>query len=356
MIKSILQLSITLCLSLIASTSLLANNSPAKSSIFDQMYQDKVLEISIKTDIDELITNKNSDEYQPAVFVYKNEQGVEQDHLIKLKARGKYRRRVCDFPPIKIKFSKDQLKKAGLSKHNDLKLVTHCLDNKLEGNANVFKEYMAYKMYNIITPNSFRVQLVKITYLDDQSRNRKMKRYGFLIEDTDEMAERLGGEECEDCRGLQKKDMDVKTYNQLAAFEYMIGNEDWSIQMLKNVKVVIRKDGSKIAVPYDFDFSGFVNTSYAVPSTDHNHTTLTERAWLGDCVSMPELFQVKMNFEHCEHKFYRMIDNFKLLEEEDQLEMKNYIGTFYAEKLVNIASCQANEKPVPSADELTKPE
>ena len=76
---------------------------------------------------------------------------------------------------------------------NKLKLVTHCLENKFEGNENVMKEYLLYKLYNEITPESFRVQFVKITYLDSKGKLGKIKRFGFIIESKDQLAFRLQG-------------------------------------------------------------------------------------------------------------------------------------------------------------------
>ena len=48
-------------------------------------------------------------------------------------------------------------------------------------------------------------------------------------------------------------------------FEYMIGNTDWSTYALHNMELVRKEDGDHLPIPYDFDFSGLVNTIYANP-------------------------------------------------------------------------------------------
>ena len=46
-------------------------------------------------------------------------------------------------------------------------------------------------------------------------------------------------------------------------FEYMIGNTDWALSVLHNIKLLELPDAHRIYVPHDFDYSGFVGTDYA---------------------------------------------------------------------------------------------
>ncbi len=57
-------------------------------------------------------------------------------------------------------------------------------------------EYLVYQMYNQISDHSFRTRLLKITYTDSAQKYEPVEKIppGFLIEDEDMMAERLGGE------------------------------------------------------------------------------------------------------------------------------------------------------------------
>jgi len=87
--------------------------------------------IIIETDLDSLINYRNRNTYQPAVFSHGDGYGNLFIHNIRLKPRGKFRRKICDFPMIKIDFSKKDLKKRRYKKFDDYKLVTHCMDTML---------------------------------------------------------------------------------------------------------------------------------------------------------------------------------------------------------------------------------
>ena len=46
-----------------------------------------------------------------------------------------------------------------------------------------------YKLYNLITPKSFKARLVKVT-MDDASKKKIAPFYGILLEDEKQMAQR----------------------------------------------------------------------------------------------------------------------------------------------------------------------
>ena len=258
-------------------------------SIFDLLHREGVTEMSIETDLTLLIHDRKRETYQPGILSFKDEDGQAWRFEVELIPRGKFRRRICDFPPVKIKFPKKELLSRGLSKHNNLKLSTHCLDDKNDGQDNVFKEYLVYRMYNLLTDNSFRVQLLKITYIDSARQLPKLKRYGFLIEDDEELAERMGGT-LTDTMNLDADKIASRAEVLMSCFEYMIGNEDWDITMIRNIEMVnFNHQKQAIPVPYDFDFSGVVNASYAIPLSSLGQQHIRDRDYLGMAVS-PELF------------------------------------------------------------------
>ncbi|MBK9492182.1 MAG: hypothetical protein IPO07_27855 [Haliscomenobacter sp.] len=58
-------------------------------------------------------------------------------------------------------------------------MVTHCIENKTIGNEQLLKEFLTYRLYNLLTDKSYRVQLIQITYVDSNGKDKE-KRYGFL--------------------------------------------------------------------------------------------------------------------------------------------------------------------------------
>ena len=294
------------------------------ATIFELLSESE--ELTIITDLSYLINERSEADYIPAQIILPNDNVLE----LKINSRGKFRRRICEFPPIKLKFSKDNLEEMGLAKHNKLKLVTHCIENdKFVGNDNVMKEYMAYKIYNELNDNSFKVKAFKITYQDSEGVIKKIKRYGFLIEETDEMAERLGGEECEDCLNSAYEVIAKKDEAKMALFQYMIGNEDWSTQLARNVKIVQLPTGMRLPVPYDFDFSGLVNTSYAVPNSDFGLLSIQERYYLGLPIDTMVMDEVIQEFKMKQDAILKLVKGFKLVSLEERIKCLNYLKTFY---------------------------
>ena len=52
-------------------------------------------------------------------------------------------------------------------------------------------EYSAYRLYNLMTPLSFRARLANVDYVDDSGRPY-ISRVGFFLEDFSDVAKRNG--------------------------------------------------------------------------------------------------------------------------------------------------------------------
>ncbi len=300
-------------------------------SIFDQISRQEIVKITLVGNMDSLINNRKTRSYSRASFSYKDENGITNNYSVRVRPRGKFRRRVCDFPPLKLKFSKDQLEAAGLSKHNDLKLVSHCMDDVAYNEKLVLREYLAYKLYNELNPNSFRVQLVQITYRDRHDKKNKMTQYGFLIEDVDEMAERMGGKECDDCFALPDELVNTSQEKIASMFQYLIGNTDWNLAMGRNLKLIKMPDGNHTPVPYDFDFSVLVGAPYLRPNSDLSQSPNMERIFLGQSKKFEDLYGTVSYFKTKRKALLGIIRNFHFLNREDRFEAELYIESFFDE-------------------------
>ena len=299
-------------------------NADSKDSFFDRLSLPQVSNVTLTLDLDQILAeNKYNDNYTPATFSHSGE-----NWDVDVKVRGRYRRRVCDFPPLRIKFSKDMLEAAGLERHNKFKLVTHCSDT-FDAKDNVLREQLAYELFALVNGDGYRTQVVNITYQDIDSDVR-IERVGILIEDTDEMANRLGGEECDECFNLAQNDFRSNALETTAMFQYMIGNADWSARMQRNVKFVqLQAGGRFIAVPYDFDFAGMVDTEYAVPNPDLSQTDVKQRFFQWDFEATPDLQPTIDYFLTKEDAIMDHIENYTLLSKRSRRQVANYIGEFF---------------------------
>ncbi len=305
-------------------------SAPKKQSIFDIISLGDEVKAELELDMDLLEAKKNTEDYLPAVFTFEDSNGNEQTWNIEVRNRGRFRRRICHFPPLKLKFDKDALKEKDLKKHNELKLVTHCLDNE-EGKDNILREALIYKLYEAVSPYHYRTQMIRIKYRDSKS-NRSMTRFGILLEDENELDSRLDSRVCDDCYSLPKDTFDLDNLNRLALFQYMIGNPDWSITMVRNLKLLESKENGKFfAVPYDFDFTGLVNASYAIPDPTLGIGSVRERAFLGFAETEAEIASTVLYFESKKETLLEIVRNYKLLPRKSRNEIIDYLESFYAE-------------------------
>ena len=233
-------------------------------TFFEYLQKESIAEISLETDFSKLQKDLNSAEYQPTLLSYTKADGTKQSIEAGLKPRGKTRKKVCKYPPLKLKLPKESLKDLGLNSEQKYKLVCQCKKGTLY-NQLILKEFLAYKLYNIITPYSFQVHLVKINFIN--TKNGKInQQFAFIIEPIASLAKRNKSQAIvitEDANN----NLDAQMTINMSMFQYLIGNADWGIQFMHNVKLLQSANNKALLpVPYDFDFSGLVNAPYAKPN------------------------------------------------------------------------------------------
>jgi len=263
----------------------------------------------------------------PATFICKMED-LEVHDPIQIEVRGHFRRDHCYLPPLKLIYKNDP--SAAFYQLKSLKLVSTCMTSS-QDDQNLLKEYLIYKMYNILCEKSFRVRLLNLTYQDSAGKKNPMTRHAFLIEDVKQMAKRNDCEEWSD-KKIPTERTDRKQMTLVALFEYMIGNTDWAVPVEHNIRVIHSKADSlsrPFAVPYDFDFSGLVNTNYAAPDEHLGTTTVRERVYRGFPRAMEELHEVLDIFKQKKESIYSLINNFSLLYPITKKDMAHYLDEFY---------------------------
>lgn len=305
--------------------------SKNKESIFDFISKDEVFEMTLEANFDSLLLHKKRMvDYMPGKVSFNNNEQEEVDLKVEIRPRGKYRRKVCEFPPLRLKFKKKSLKKIGLSgKHNSLKLVSHCLDDKKEAKRNILKEYLIYKIYNLHSDYSLRAQLVKINYVQSGTGEKMFERMGILLEDDNELAKRTNSKVVEK-KNCSIDSIDIYYGNIQAMFQCMIGNADWSITHMRNVKVLRPEPNSLLCTfPYDFDFSGFVSASYAIPNPDYKLRSTKQRVFLGKLHSGEEMKKVAKHFLDQKEATIQICKDFKILNKRCRKDVIKYLKSFY---------------------------
>lgn len=299
-----------------------------RTTIFDLMYGEAPLEVSIYTDFEQLEAMRRTNEYQAAAFTFATSEGISK-WGIKIRARGKFRRRICSQPPLKLNFDKDDLEAMGLEKDDELKLITQCVPGA-EGRDYVLREYLAYRLYQLISPYSFRAQLVRLTFHCTATGDTE-KSWGIILEDEKTLEHRLGFEECKDCYGRTRADFEPSALMRATLFEYLIANVDYSLQQARNL-LLLQDPATNLLypVPYDFDFSGLVNASYATPSTDYGQTAARERIFLGYSTDA-QLATTIAYFQDQREALIASIRATRHLSRASRRTMEAYVEQFYLE-------------------------
>lgn len=263
---------------------LLAHVSHAgASSLFEE---NAVLEVNLAGPLSSLLEEGNEREELPFIL-----RAADVEHSIKVRLRGKSRRRVCSFPPLRFNFAVNNTAQSIFEDQNKLKLVTHCRDTD-SAQLDTLQEYAAYRIFNLISDVSYKVRLLHISYTDTDGRLKEssFNRYGFLIESASGLASRVGGEPAE-VAGISLSSLDSQQAATAYIFQYLIGNTDWSLvtadaddTCCHNVDLFhIGPDA--YLVPYDFDLAGLVNARYARPDPALRISKVTQRRYRGYCIS-----------------------------------------------------------------------
>ncbi|MBV6426776.1 MAG: hypothetical protein KIPDCIKN_01289 [Haliscomenobacter sp.] len=297
-------------------------------SVFDLLSANELVEIELTTDLQLLRDQKNTNEYQPATLSYAVGKKQTESWEIKIRSRGKYRRRVCVFPPLKLNFPKGQLKEKGLSGEDELKLITHCVEGE-PGKDYLMREYLVYKLFEKLSPIYIRVHPAKVKYIDPAT-GEKINAWGILVDDEKALERRYQADLCEDCFSFPKEGFQKEQLSLVFLFEYLISNTDWSAAMVRNLYMLRPKDGSgAMLIPYDFDFSGFVNASYARPNTDFKQTHVRERLFLGPDLSDEEIKPAIELFRSKRKELETVIREFRYLSGESKIDLLNFLDGFY---------------------------
>jgi len=221
---------------------------------------EEIITLRIEAPFAKIIADRSDDAPDfPARIFYK--EGKEKFEIeAELEVRGNYRRRaeICPFPPLKLKVEKEDRAGTLFEAQKKLKMVTHC-----QGEEFLFREYMVYKFYQMLTPFSYKVRLVKIQYRDSNKEMDPVNAYAFFIESDKALAERLGGEIMEEEVSVQSSAVNQDQLFLVNMFQFMIGNLDWGINPQKNISLLQVKEGKGIyPIPYDFDFAACVQAPY----------------------------------------------------------------------------------------------
>lgn len=298
----------------------------------DIFEEEDPMKITLTLDLKQYQKEKFKGEYMQVHFLYEFNDTLVLEKEMRLKARGAFRRSHCSMAPFWLNIRKADVENVHLQDVKRFKVVTNCQGSKAY-NEYVLKEYLAYKIYNIISPVSFRVRLIRMTYVDTGRKNKVTEGWAFLIEPEEMLAERAGGivvKKDDLATQLMKPvDMDLA-----AMFMYMIGNCDYSITGRHNMKILgMPGFGSEgyTPVPYDFDYSGLVDAVYAVPGENLGINSVRERYYLGPCRDNEAYMAAIEHINQYREEILQMVNDFEYLDQKHKENLISYLEDYFTE-------------------------
>lgn len=265
----------------------------------------------------------------PAVLTVEGQAGQPVSIPVEIGTRGNLRlsRRTCAFVPLRVDFPKKEVKGTVFERQGSLKLVTHC-QNDDDHDQRVLGEALAYRIANTLTPDSFRVRLARATYLEASSGKTVATRWAIFIEDPDDVARRMLGR----IAPLEKKvfaDIHLRSLLRLSVFQVMIGNTDYSIHALHNIRLVMDREGNLRPIAYDLDVSGLVNPPYGAPDPRMNLANIRERRYRGPCLGLAALEPTLDEFRARQDEILALYDAEPRLAPREREEARRYLLDFF---------------------------
>lgn len=299
---------------------------------------EEVLEITLSAPWQELMRNPSYTGTYPATLEYRDAEGNTVQHQLTVERRGVKRQEACDFPPVKWRFEKDEVKGTLFRGQKSIKMVTHC--KRAKRYEQYYRlEMAAYRIYNLLTDYSFKVRPLKVNYKDSDRGKADEDRFAFIIEDDSDVAKRNGFKKLE-IPLVYPSRLDQETASKLGLFQLLIGNLDWSAlkgpdpeECCHNVKLIATeplKDSDPIyPVPYDFDSAGLVNAPYVGPPQGLGLNSITQRLYRGYCIHNHLLPQARADILAKETAILDIVRNDEMLTKSFQNKALKFLDKYF---------------------------
>lgn len=328
-----------LCLvALLGASSFAADAKPRKPN---PLFADAdILEVTIAAPFSTIMRERPVEEEIPGQLKYQDAELGEVVLDLGIRTRGRFRqqKKVCPFAPLRLNFRKEQTKKTLFSRTDKVKLVTHCRDRSEQYSQVVLREYIAYRVLNTLTLKSFKVRLLRATYVDTTSDKPDRVNFAFMIEHDDLLAKRLDMEVSSAPR-TKVTALDREHTNLGSVFQYFIGNTDFSPIMAATGEpcchnyVLLEPDDDErrpqLAVPYDFDMSGIVDAKHSEPNPRFKLRSVRTRLYRGRCANNEYLEGSLQAFRDRRQAINQLVAGSPHMSAATKKRLRNYIDDFY---------------------------
>lgn len=274
-------------------------SSPARPLFQSAATLDIVLRLPWQTIVTDEFFNQGG---YPSLLEVSGQQGPVSMPVV-TERRGWSRQVICRYPPLKLRFDKNEVEGTLFEGQKSLKLVIHC-DQGEAYQQYLVLEALAYRMYNVVSDFSFRIRPLSVTYVDSETGKSQRPKFAFLVEDDKDVARRNGLKTLK-LPAVKPELLDPLEASKLALFQFMIANSAWSLERkadeqdcCDNLKLIGDESGEAhiYAIPDDFDYSGLVNAQYARSAGKPKAGGVAARVFRGFCADNAALDEARGAF------------------------------------------------------------
>lgn len=296
----------------------------------------EVLDVTIRAPFKTIMRERSDDTDTSATLSYNDAEAGEVTVEVSVRTRGRFRRRseTCSWAPLRLNFKKKSVRNTLFAGSDKMKLVTHCRKSGAYFRA-LQSEFLAYRILNMVTDNSFRVRMMRVTYVDTDNKDREYTQYGFTIEQRDQLAKRIGLDLNEVARS-QIGNLDPGHTNLTSLHQYLIGNTDFSPirapagePCCHNYVLFGEENGRIVPIPYDFDMSGLVDAPHASPSPNFKITDVRDRLYRGRCVNNEHVAGSVQAFIDNKENIYDLVTSNEIYKSKGRRAALEYLDDFY---------------------------
>lgn len=274
--------------------------------------------------------------YFPGHWSYVETDGETKALQVSIRTRGNFRREYCSMPPLRLNFSKKEVKGTLFDGQDKLKLVAPCrTGNRYQ--QMVIQEYLAYRTFEILSENSFKTRLMRLSYVDSDEMREPRTAYVFVIEDDSDLAKRVGLKRFK-APQVSYEDLDQSSMALVQLFQFLIGNSDYSLlgtgtggECCHNTQILRDKDAGDvlIPVPFDFDASGLVDAPYAVSPDSVPFSDVRRRYYRGLCQPREDVNEAMALLQSKRDEIVALFENSAELDARYKRRSLSYLDDFY---------------------------
>jgi len=323
---------------IILSLLLLSAALQAQATVPAPLFQsDEPLDITISAPFGEINRKRDKEVEYPGTLSYTDASGEQVVLDIKLEVRGNFRLQssICRYSQLWVNIRTGQARGTVFEGQDKIKLVAQCRDGD-RYREYIAKEHQAYKLFEQLSEYSFATRLLNTTYEDSEKPGEARTNLGFFIEHQKQLTERFDMKTV-DLNGVPIRELEPAQSSLVALFMYLIGNTDFSLvlapageECCHNAKLMVDENGTYFPVPYDFDSSGYVDTSYAVPPDPAmGIKTNRQRRFRGYCAQQDSVAGAVQQFQAAREALAAVTADTTLVKAATAKRSTDYLNAFY---------------------------